>query len=365
MKIGIITLYGNFNYGNRLQNYALQEVLLNMGCEVSTLVGCPKINFIKKILKKYLERRDGKIKIKDVNEIKREKIFFKFTQKNIKTEFFYNSKKLLPARLNDDFDYFIVGSDQVWNPKFWNKEGSDKNNFLMSFALPEKRISYAASFGISKLPKEWKDIFKKELIQYKKISVREITGKEIIKELYEKEVLVVLDPTMLLSKKEWEKIEEKPSFKINKKYIFSFFLGKKSSELESYLKDISNDRNLEIIELMDKNNTKTYISNPGNFLYLLNQAELIITDSFHATVFSIIFHKPFIALKREQKGMADMSDRITTLLKKFKLEERGKLLDKNLIFNCSFNVVDEILEEERKISLGYLKESLNLNRFME
>lgn len=359
MKVGIVTLYGNFNYGNRLQNYALQETLKKLGHEPKTLVIKNEDNILKEILKKFLEKQNDKLKIKKLKDIKREKNFDKFNKEKINEDVKRAIEGKFDEELNKSYDYFIVGSDQVWNPNFWNekKDGKEFNNFLLKFVDPRKRISYAASFGVNHLDKYWEDAFKEELKYFKAISLREEEGKKIVDRLSIKNTEVVLDPTMLLTKEEWLKFEEKVN-NLPSKYILVFFLGNLDDETNTYIENIAKINNLEILDMMSLSNIDIYSANPAQLIYIIRNAELVITDSFHLTVFSIIFQRAFLSLKRKQQGMKDMASRLITLLKKFKLEKRMEFLEVDDIFKCSFEEAEKILKIEGENSINFLRKAL-------
>ena len=220
MKAGIVTINDDNNYGNRLQNYAVQIFLENNNIDVKTIKNMPNINNKEKSKLKYYKKRlrnhlhKIKMGLKNINKPnKRKKKFLEFNKENIKFTklvFNINNKNIVKK-----YDYFIAGSDQVWNPTFGRLSDFD----LLNFAKPEQRIAFSASFGISKLPENCKEKAKKELQKYKAISVREDTGKKIVEELTKREdVQVLVDPTMLLTSEEWDKVAKKQKqLKNNKK----------------------------------------------------------------------------------------------------------------------------------------------------
>ena len=211
----------------------------------------------------------------------------------------------------------MYGSDQVWNPKFDRLSDVD----LLSFATPEQRISFSASFGISELPENSKEKAKRELEKFKAISVREDRGKEIVEELTErKDVQVLVDPTMLLTSEEWDKVAKKPEQLKTDKYILNYFLGEISEKRKKEIERIAKENNCEIINILDKN-SPFYQTGPSEFLYLEKNAFLICTDSFHSSVFAILYNRPFVVFDREDSNVK-MNSRLDTLLKKFKLENR-------------------------------------------
>lgn len=368
MKIGIITINDNNNYGNRLQNYALQQFLYNEIKieEVNSIwydlkyTSKTKVNiFSWKLWIKYL------INWKNIREYL--KNFYlkdnirmynigKFTNK-ISTKFDFKIKD----NLGVEYDYFIVGSDQVWNPNFWSKKDNHANIRFLKFAPKEKRIAYAASIAIPEIPKDKEKIFKDGLNEMKAISVREKTGADLVKNLTGREVPVVVDPTILLSKEEWQKIEMVPEWYNGEKYILTYFLGNPSPIIENLAKK----NNWKIYNLMDKSNLDLYASRVEEFVYLIEHAELVATDSFHACVFSILMNTPFLVVNRKEKGMADMTSRIDTLLELFGYQDRyivdGKCdLSDEEILHMDFSNVKSIQEREIARSTAYIKKALNL-----
>ena len=341
IKVGIITINNDYNFGNRLQNYALIKYLSNMNIDAENIHKISSKQKIKKIIKKFIPKKDyirsGK--------------FNKFN-KNIKTKYIkdYSFNK-------EQYNFFITGSDQVWNPNF-----AAKNEQFLDFAKNNQKISYAASIGLPELPKQEKERFKKYLEEFKSISVREDAGKKIVEDLTDrKDVEVLIDPTMLLSQEEWTKILKKPSIKIEKKYILIYFLGKMSEKRKQAIEKIAKEKNYQIINIFDKK-SNYYKFGPAEFLYLEKNASLICTDSFHSCVFSILFNRPFVSFDREEQHMDNMNSRIDTLISKFKLENRrfnGKEITKENL-NHDYTEAYKILEKERKKSAEFLKKALDI-----
>lgn len=361
MKIAILTLNTHNNYGNRLQNYALQVFLSKFNCinqvntiwfeDVSYLPDKPSCWKRKVLFKWIFNKNKQKIYKKDYGlDCIRQYNIKKFSDKYISIKYVYR----IPENLNDLYDYFVIGSDQVWapTPKFY------KERFL-SFASSEKRISYAASFGVDKLPENKKNLFKEYLSKMKSISVREKAGAKIVYELIKKDVPILVDPTMLLSKEEWRSISLKPEWYVKgSRYLLSYFLGRANFRI----KDIADKYNLKIINLMDKNILEFYTIRVEEFIYLIDNASLVCTDSFHGTVFSIIMKKPFLTFTRNEKNIVDMMSRIDTLLELFNLKERMIINDEIIkdIFNMNFDGVDDILEKEKIKALDYFYKAFNL-----
>lgn len=369
MRIGIITISEHNNYGNRLQNYALQRFLLNYADNVDTIWWC-KDNYllnkkfsIKTAIKYLLNYKETRLYInnKYIKDCIREYNIKKFSDKYISIKYDYTINK----DLSNKYDFFIVGSDQVWNTNFWMGWDSLVNTInavFLKFLSKEKRVAYAASIAIPEIPKDKEKIFKDGLNEMKAISVREKTGADLVKILTGREVPVVVDPTILLSKEEWQKIEMVPEWYNGEKYILTYFLGNPSP----IIKNIAKKNNWKIYNLMDKDNFDLYTSRVEEFVYLINHAQLVVTDSFHASVFSILMNTSFLVVNRQQKGVADMTSRIDTLMELFGYQDRyivnGKcdLSDEEILY-MDFSNVKSIQEREIERSTEYMKEALNIN----
>lgn len=366
-KVAIVTLNGNNNYGNRLQNYALQEILVNLGNEVETLditldVSNKKFNKITRNLKNIL-LHPTKIKKffqkKEYGEEYKKTIILKESQITPFTNKYLNTKKCLESELfslNDQYDYFITGSDQVWNV---DSEGAGaKINFLY-FVSENKRISYAASFGKSFIEKNNLAFYKKMLDGMNQISVREDAGKKIVENLTNKKATVHVDPTMLIEKNSWESLIKINNKKKNEEYILVYVLRELPYELKNELKELAEKRNLIVKYIMgDKILDNHEIPSVESFIDLINNANYVVTDSFHGTVFSIIMNTKFLVVDRKT---GNMNSRIETLLNKFKFED--KIFNYNKDLESQFREYDffasnKILADEKNKALSYFKEFL-------
>lgn len=195
------------------------------------------------------------------------------------------------------------------------------------------------------------------------LSVRENEGAEIINRLAGRNAPVLVDPTMVLTKEDWKSIADEFPSKPEKNYLFTYILGNLSNEKEKSIKEIAKDNNLEIVNLADQNKLDYYTSGPREFLDFIKSASLVLTDSFHASIFSIIFKTPFIVFDRMDNNLP-MNSRINTLLKKFDLMSRYNLSlnsNNNEIFSMNFDKVENILTKEREKVMSYLKEALDIN----
>ena len=350
LKAGIITITIGVNYGNRLQNYALQKVLNNLGVDATTFENVYQEKTLKNKIKRY-------IVLKKKNKVFRLKLqrFKDFDNKYIKLGEKIKSYSI-PKHLSYSYDYFICGSDQIWNPYF---SGNTGTNFA-TFAPKEKRISYAPSFGVSTVPQEKVQEYKEYLENMHMLSCREQQGTEIIKKITGRDAALVLDPTMLLDKNEWEQIATKTKYAPNNEYICTYFLGSVQSEYKEYIDKIAKQNNLEVFNIMDMSDMDKFSTDPAEFIYLIKNAKIICTDSFHGTAFSIIFNKPYVLFERKS-NMENMSSRFESLKNILELPDRNyDKLQLEVLFNMDYDKVNENIAKMRKQSIEYLKQTLNL-----
>ncbi len=361
MKVGIVTIVDYTNYGNRLQNYAVFHMLQKyFNVDAITLTSNKNKSFengnyvlwVKNYIAKKIcvfpviaEKKFG-------NNIMRWTNFCKWTKKNIPTKIYYECEHL-PENLNEKYDFFIAGSDQIWNYNFASKKFYD---YFLKFSDKSKNIALSASIGISNIPKEWENIYKEGLNNFSNISIRENEGKMIIKDLIEEDVPVLIDPTLMLTKEEWEKVSKKPRVDINKPYILKYYLGDKQDDnIEKW----AMDNGYQIYELLNEEISELYSAGPGEFISLIKNADLVCSDSFHCIVFSIIFSRPFIVYSR--KGNCNMISRLQTLLDLFGFQNRwDSVIEEKNYLNCDFSNVQTILIREKKRVINYLEQSLGL-----
>ena len=333
--VRILTLIGDYNIGNKLQNYALSFTISKYN-NVETVWNTSIKKFFKRIINRFIYRN------------KRNHNFIIFSRKYIKEKRFIKSENA----------NYIIGSDQVWNYNFADLEWFFGNKL-------DKGVlnSYAASFGIDSIPDNLKDKYVEGLSKFKNISVREESGKILAEKLTDRnDIEVVLDPTMLLSGEEWDLISKRPK-KLdlikNERYILTYFLGNLSEERKQVIDKIAKENDCHVINLLDSSDL-FYNYGPSEFLYLEKHAFLICTDSFHSSVFAIIYGRPFIVYDREQDGFDNMGSRIDTLLEKFNLEDRkynGVLTNDDLKIN--YDNAYKILEKEKLKSIAFIEKILD------
>lgn len=366
-KVGIITLHRVVNYGSVLQTYALQEKIKDLGYEVEiidyfperlTMLGMLKRikNKGKKFKKSFIIRNIARLIILP-SYIMRFNMFFSFLKKHIKmTDKVYTSHQELRNE-QFDFDIYCTGSDQVWNCG-WNEQ-FDYPYYLDFAPDSNKKIAYAASFGKSKLDTDEIAETKKYLSRYDSISLRELSGVKIVEDLGIKNSINVLDPTLLLNGNEWRKISSN-KYK-NENYILVYNLNR-NKKIDNYAKNLSKKTDLKVKFLSYQlhefyKNGKIYC-NPDveDFLALIDNAKYVVTDSFHATAFSINFNTQFIIVYPGR-----YSTRLQSILKILELENRVAKNDNDLEIvekNIDYDKVNVLLNHDRQMSIRWLKDNL-------
>lgn len=307
MKIGIMTFHWATNYGAVLQAFALQEACDKMGADTFIIDYYPR-HYKKNILNSFLSTHLQVI-LSKIKEIPKEKQIEEFRRKYLKRTSYFNANiKLKNAVL--PFECYICGSDQIWNESFSTYgEFKPTYSYFLDFAPDDKIIaSYAASFGTDNLTSSLRVNIKKLLNRFDFISVRENSGAKIINDLGFDNVFVVPDPTLLLEKGEYEKFVTPKTNKFPRAFVY--MLHNQISNADNILKILSY-RNYESI-ICDNIGVEEWLSQIYN-------SDIIVTNSFHGTVFSIIFQKPFIAIP---VNGSRMNNRIETLLGKLGLQNR-------------------------------------------
>lgn len=367
MKIDVITLHRVRNYGSSLQTLATQKFIENNNCEVEIIDYYPE-RYTSFGLLKRLKNKSEKLKhnpilllaarmIISVSYVRKKLVFDKFLKKYIKlTPKTYRTEDELKQDL-PMADAYCTGSDQVWN-SHWN-EGVDAPLYL-SF-VPDKcyRFAYAASIGNTVLDKAEADAVKPLLSKYQHITVRENAGVDVIDALGLKSEQV-LDPTLLFKEKDWTPyISDR--FK-GQKYVVTYNLHH-DKRIDQYATKLAEKHGLKVLNIsynfhdIIRSGKLMWCPTIEEYLGLIRDAQYTVTDSFHATVFSILFHTKFMVIYPEQA-----SSRIRSLLSLTKLENRGSdempdvaLAEKSV----DFERADKILEEERVKSQEYLSKVID------
>lgn len=380
-KIGIETWTGGTNYGTNLQAFALKRQLECMGYQTSIMgVVCHNVNYLKypdaffgflsrkidNIRQKYVSKKTETASVKTRKEFEiQERIFESFCEEEFPKLEVRNMQQW--AKVKEEYFAFVTGSDQIWNPSYF------QNSYMLDYVRESdiKKISYASSLGVSVLADNVKRKYKKLLRSYSAISVREQSAADLLQEISPVNVQVVVDPTMLLEKIEWDTFAEKAkidsAWNTKQSYILCYFVGSKK-EYWSYVDKIEKATGYHVLaiamggnEVRDKYQT-IYNAGPREFVWLVQNASIVCTDSFHASVFSIINHKEFYVLKRfSDKDKGSQNTRLYHLLYNFGLDNRFIEDAESSFFReteIDYLQIDEKLKELRAKSEEYLKLAL-------
>ncbi|MBR3134849.1 MAG: polysaccharide pyruvyl transferase family protein [Clostridia bacterium] len=367
-KVGIITFHRAENYGAMLQAYALQKTLKKCGYE-SYIIDYRDKNIERKYSLLRLEKNGIKSKIREFaikllffykNLIKKSrykefiKNYYQLSEKEYKSE----------SDLKDNYpkyDCYIAGSDQIWNEIITK---GIKDVYTLNFGDKKiNRITYAVSIGTEKISKSQQIVLGEKIKSIDKISVREESAKRVLSKITDKDIEISLDPTFLLNKREWEKLIKNRIIKEKYILVYTKEVNPNVKKIVDYISKVTNINVVHFDKKCRYNNElkNCYSSGPIEFLNLIKNAELIITNSFHGTAFSIIFEKEFFTIPDTIVG-----SRMTDLLKKLKLEDRMlyndnelKQRDMDSIFReVNYNNSNAILKNGIEESMNYLRKSI-------
>jgi hypothetical protein len=377
MKIGVLTLPLDNNYGGNLQTYALMEALRSLGKEPILINRILSVNpvtfplrvFARSILKLIFLKKNINV-YKEIERGMESKLLgykiLDFIDEFLQpqTEKFDSSRKMKTLIGTYRLGAIIVGSDQVWRGSYTR----NYQDYFLSFSenLSVKRLAYAASFGRDSVEYSSKQISKcqKLLKKFDKISVREESGIQICKEAFGVHADHIIDPTMLLQVKDYEKLFQNETDLRKDSGVLLYILDETSkiSELiqrvSASLELTSYSVNCDIGDstLSYQKRIKPSIA---SWLKGFSQAQFVITDSYHGTIFSILFNKPFLTVGNKKRGV----DRFESLLNLFNLKERlvedlGSIDDQLINSPICWDIVNKAIESERKKGLKFLSDGL-------
>ena len=366
------------NYGAALQGYALVKQLKMLGYDAYDInyysdneYSPQKYSLIERTFRRLLLLTNIKVvrgKMIEIKNRKNIKIWQnKFREFVVKNNLTYNQGQFYRIddlrEISKSMYAVICGSDVVWNPALRNNVCDE--GYFLEFASPKtRRIAYAPSFGVSELPKKFAEDMSEVLPTYSGVSIRESSGRELIKKYCGIDAKVVLDPTLLLPTEEYETEIIVPSW-LPEKYIavYQFGLIEHTTRM---IEKIQEKTGLPIVRIparYDDFGKVRFDVGPGEFLGIIQNASLVISDSFHCTVFSLLYHSPFLTFYRTiPEPGKDINSRMIDLLKMVGLEDRLVKPDANVdfssLYNVDFEYSDSVISQMRRDSLSYLKNAL-------
>jgi hypothetical protein len=365
LKVGIITFHAASNYGAVLQAFALQVFLKQAGH--SPFFIDYHYGITQKGLRKYIARTPRKT-LSRWADVYRQYVFAQFRKQylNLSDNSYLSADDLLENP--PSADAYICGSDQVWNPSFL-KNRKDELAFFLEFGAEEiRRIAYAASIGGSVIPDNWKNRFSQHLNRFNFVSVRENVAVTALSSLSHTDIVWVPDPTLLLNREDYENnltlnVREKSN-------VFSYILGRIVPPSVIQIRDY-------VCELLAADYVETYkrdslgilvegVPDPCRWISLLRSSQFVVTNSFHGTIFSILFKRPFIVLPLNGPS-ASMNVRIISLLSRFGLEDRfitefdSRLISELCTNEINWDLVDNKINAFREVGAEFLSKALLIN----
>lgn len=350
-KIGIVTLPGRYNYGNRLQNYAVTRIWENLGFQPETLVLAERPNSVR-TLKRIAKHMLGIVTPPSPESgmsAERLAAFDRFNR-NI------TIRKLdsIERGLADQYCIFSVGSDQVWNPYYmvYNEDW-----YFLEFARPEQRIALAPSIGVDELNlwASWR--IAKGVKGFERLSVREERGAELIKQCSGRSAEVICDPTLVIDRMAWCSVADGRLTPKNP-YVLTYLLGGMSEDARRVLDVVTNGGRIPIVPLSDREKPEEPPAGPAEFIDLIGHAEHVVTDSFHAAVFSSILETPLTIVRRGGDGGGIFS-RLETLSQALGIESKvfgGEEFDFSKAGD--YQGVPDCIASERERFMRFLETSL-------
>ncbi len=370
MKIGIVSIHSAHNYGSVLQAYALQEELKKFSNDVKIINYRPK--YFEKQYKMFslgvYSRYKGLLN-KIVHLGWRTLMIKSRYNKYKKFENYIQSKYNLTKRYTSynelekeklDFDVIFCGSDQIWNTDI--TEGFDKTYYLGFADNKVVKASYAASVGRKEIDSKYEDEYKKYISRLNYVALREETSKSVIENYTDKNICITIDPTLLIDLQKWDDLAKNSKLDISYRYILVYIL-EENAEFVKIVNAISEYMNLKVVSVSKKKRFKNESiysdAGPEDFVKLFKNAEFVITNSFHGTVFSLIYKKRNCIVPHQKT-----SSRMCDLMEKVGLSNRiirnfNELDVEYITKNFDYNSVETKLTEERKKAEDYIRNVLS------
>ena len=378
MKVALAINYDYHDYGGMLQAFATQRFLSknaidsdainfdNVKADISKrkwryfLSNIFDLSIVKEksklIEKKIKQKTNGKLK---EGMAERDAAFDEFCKSHFKVSRAFESWTDMSEASKKEYDAVVVGSDQLWLPS-----NVMADYYTLNWVPKDvKKIAYATSFGIGSIPIKYKKVYSDYLKRIDYLSARETSGQEIIKEMTGKNVPLVNDPALLLDAEGWNEIIDSSPM-VKEKYVFCYFMGN-NPEQRDFVKRLAKDKGLKVVALLHLDqyiaSDENYVDfapwhvSPADFVNLVKNAECVCTDSFHGTVFSIIYSRPFFTFKRfNRKASLSTNTRITSLLTRLGLMDR-LVTDMGVkpMFEINWEKIQSGVSEFRKTSSEY------------
>ncbi|MBE5919039.1 MAG: polysaccharide pyruvyl transferase family protein [Pseudobutyrivibrio ruminis] len=375
MRIGIMTFHASHNCGSMLQAYALQHTLkekYNADVELIDFANAGSRNMYSMI---DLRLKKDAIK-NNINNIRYRKVLKQYhaEYEDFKNKYLITSKKSYHSvnelvGVEKDYDLLISGGDQVWNVRCPDADEA----YYLSFAKNVRKVSYSPSLGGVNINEAGVDLdkYREYLADYEQVSVREPNGQKWLKELTGNEYKIVADPVFLLSQEDWTEQFELPE--IGEKFIFNYAFFHNRVDANTAMQKISQETGMPVYVMDTKSWTLYHLdqygikkyghTGPIAFLTLMKNAELVLTQSFHGTVFSALFHKTFWSYRNPYAGKKPSDDRATAILEQLGLLDRYVVIDElpsmDYMKKIDYSSTDGKIEKLREDAFAYIDSFMN------
>jgi hypothetical protein len=376
-KVGVITLPGDFNYGGKLQLYAVMHLYRELDFEPEFLVLERQFRLIahpKEMVRRMLRKPSSQsIGLEKLQPPARRAAFLRFS-----TSMRPRVYKSPDDVSTNEFAFFSVGSDQVWNPNYIFTESEDngvlkrlyhcmtdprelldeRDWYFLRFSRRGQRIALAPSFGVNDLGPSQAKLEASGLREFDRLSVRERAGADLIMRLTGQHAEVLCDPTLVLDKTSW-RLASDDRVTPEGPYVLAYVLGEETSEVRTAIGLASQNGELPVVRLSDQARLDEPDAGPAEFLSLVEHATSVVSDSFHASVFASIFERPLVIVHRQGTKQGGMFSRLESLSKILGIED--KIFDGayDASAHADYEGVADAIASERDRFVEYLESALS------
>lgn len=353
-KVGIVTIQGRYNYGNRLQNYAVEQIYSSMGFLPESLILHRKVTAGRKAklaIKFFLGRKETARE--NLMSAKRLSAFDRFNERlHLRVIEGYGSSQTA------DYAYISAGSDQIWG---LGRCSFGEDWAYLRFARAEQRVALAPSLGVDSISSRQSKRLARYVGGFDRLSVREESGARLIKEASGRDAEVICDPTLVLSATEWRALASDTLIPEGP-YVLAYLLGSSDGEASEVLRTVTHDGVVPVVPLSDRERNGEPPAGPAEFISFIDNATHVVTDSFHAAVFSSILETPLTIVHRSggEAFYSRMFGRLKNLSKSIGIEEKmyGSPAYEPSRAGDYEDVIDAISREKNKF-MSYLCGCLN------
>lgn len=342
-SVAVVTLPGRYNYGNRLQNYATVRILEALGFQATTLLLDGRYAHVGAFVRQAKRMLGhGSIDKEESSSAERLAAFDRFNA-HISIQYFSH----VGRDIKDDFTYFVVGSDQVWNPVFITP---NDDWYYLKFVNPNQRVALAPSIGIESLSALQARRLAWGVKGFSRLSIREQRGAELIQQYSGRTAAVICDPTLVIPRDAWIDVAD-DRLVPDSQYVFTYLLGGLTGSARTVLDSVTCNGELSVLSLSDREGVGELPAGPAEFISFIMHAKHVVTDSFHAAVFASIMGTPLTIVRRS--GSEKMFSRLQTLSETLGIS--NKIFNGSLDLSCSadYEGVEQAIQMEREKYLDF------------